>query len=401
MSAPELTEIRSPLDQEKFKKFLETVSPSSKIHIGHNACIPQNFKQIQQFTFGQSNPTYLITDTNGKRFVLRRKPSPNSKLISKLAHAVEREFFILNAINILNSGSEHIVPVPKVHVLCEDESAIGYVFYIMDYVNGIQIKNPSMPEIPAEDQKYYWDSIIKTIAAIHLLDAEKLISLLPPLHFPQFQDVAKLKTTSYFARQVKTLNNIHKLQSQHVPPIPNFDTITSWLLKNAPQDPDKLTLIHGDLKIDNILFDPATKTVCGVLDWELTTIGNPLFDLANFLQAFEFPNKLNLMLYYPQKTQMGRENEGSVKFLHEKLQQYQTLVTWSKKNPRNNPTDLWEIGHTFGLIRLCVISQGIAMRVKQGNSSNASSAKGYAAMYPYLSELAMGYVTKTKKSSSL
>ena len=107
------------------------------------------------------------------------------------------------------------------------------------------------------------------------------------------------------------------------------------------------------------------------------------------------------MLYYPQKTQIGRENEGSVKFLHEKLQQYQTLVTWSKKNPRNNPTDLWEIGHTFGLIRLCVISQGIAMRVKQGNSSNASSAKGYAAMYPYLSELAMGYVTKTKKSSSL
>ena len=92
MSAPELTEIRSPLDQEKFKKFLETVSPSSKIHIGYNACIPQNFKQIQQFTFGQSNPTYLITDTNGKRFVLRRKPSPNSKLISKLAHAVEENF---------------------------------------------------------------------------------------------------------------------------------------------------------------------------------------------------------------------------------------------------------------------------------------------------------------------
>ena len=97
------------------------------------------------------------------------------------------------------------------------------------------------------------------------------------------------------------MNNIHNLQSQHVPPIPDFDKITGWLQKYAPQDPDKLTLIHGDLKIDNILFDPKSKTVCGVLDWELTTVGNPLFDLANFLQAFQLPNKLNRMLYYPQK----------------------------------------------------------------------------------------------------
>ena len=72
------------------------------------------------------------------------------------------------------------------------------------------------------------------------------------------------------------MNNIHNLQSQHVPPIPDFDKITGWLQKYAPQDPDKLTLIHGDLKIDNILFDPKSKTVCGVLDWELTTVGNPL-----------------------------------------------------------------------------------------------------------------------------
>ncbi|RCK65760.1 Acyl-CoA dehydrogenase family member 10 [Candida viswanathii] len=401
MSSPELTTIRSPIDQDKLKKFLQSVAPSPKVHIGHNATIPSTFKEIQQFTFGQSNPTYMLTAPDGRRFVLRRKPSPNAKLISKLAHAVEREFFILNAINVLNSESEHTVPVPRVHLLCEDESAIGYVFYIMDYVNGIQIKNPSMPEIAPEDQKLYWKSVIETIAAIHLLNVEKLISLLPASQFPQFQDVAKLKSTSYFARQIKTLNNIHKLQSQHVAPIPNFDTITGWLLKNAPQDPDKLTLIHGDLKIDNILFDPKSKTVCGVLDWELTTIGNPLFDLANFLQPFELPNRLNNMLYYPQKTTMGRESKGSVDFLYQKLAEYQQLVTWSKKDPKNNPTDLWEIGHTFGLLRLCVISQGIAMRVKMGNSSNAASAKGYASMYPYLSELAMGYVTKTKTTPSL
>lgn len=403
MSAPELTDIRSPLDINKLKDLLAsaTTSQSSKVVLGHKATVPTTFSEIKQFTFGQSNPTYFLSTPEGKNYVLRRKPSPNSKLISKLAHAVEREFFILNAINILNSESDNLtVPVPKVHLLCEDESQIGYVFYIMDYVNGIQIKNPSMPGIEESDQNQYWKSIIETIAAIHLLNVEKLISLLPKSHFPQFQNIEKLKSTSYFARQIKTLNNIHNLQSQHVPPIPDFDKITGWLQKYAPQDPDKLTLIHGDLKIDNILFDPKSKTVCGVLDWELTTVGNPLFDLANFLQAFQLPNKLNRMLYYPQKTEMGAENKNSTAFLYEKLHEYEKLVTWSKTDWKNNPSELWPIGHTFGLLRLSVISQGIAMRVKLGNASSAN-AKGYASMYPYLSELAMENVNKTKKTSVL
>ncbi|EMG50063.1 Acad10 Acyl-CoA dehydrogenase family member 10 [Candida maltosa Xu316] len=399
LSSPELTDIRSPLDLDKFKKFLATVSPkSSKIHYGHNADIPKTFSNVRQFKFGQSNPTYLFVTPEGRKFVLRRKPSPNSELISKSAHAVEREFHILNSINVLNSGSKYKVPVPKVHLLCEDESAVGYVFYLMDYVNGIQIKNPDMPGFSQEDKKLYWKSIIETFAAIHLLDVEKLISLLPKEHFPQFQNIEKLKNTSYFVRQVKTLNNIHKLQSKHVPEIPHFNKLTSWLLEHAPQDPDKLTLIHGDLKIDNVLFDAKTKTVIGVLDWELTTIGNPLFDLANFLQGFSLPNKLNRLIYQPQETDIGLENKASQKFVYDRLQDYQRLVTWSK-DPKNNPVDYWPVGVLFGLLRLCVISQGIAMRVVLGNASSAQ-ASSFASMYPVLSDLALDVINSSRKLQS-
>ncbi|EGW33961.1 uncharacterized protein SPAPADRAFT_59371 [Spathaspora passalidarum NRRL Y-27907] len=391
MSAPELTDVRSPIDLDKLSVYLTSHLQSHfKTTIGHNAADMSNFDKIdiKQFTFGQSNPTYLITDTRGKNYVLRRKPSPNAKLISRSAHAVEREFFVLNAINIINETSQLKVPVPRVHLLCEDEGVIGYVFYVMDYVNGIQIKNPSMPGISADDAKHYWNSIVETIAGIHSLDAERLISLLPEKHFPQFQNLDKLRKTSYFKRQIKTLHSIHKLQSQHVKEIPNFKEITNWLLDNAPKDPAHLTLIHGDLKIDNVLFDPNTKTVCGILDWELCTIGNPLFDLANFFQPFQLPNRLNKMLYYPQKTDMGSENSESIHFLYDQLSKYQKLITWDPKDSKNNATDLWPIGHVFGLLRLCVISQGIAMRVKLGNASSAN-AKGYAGMYPFLAELAM------------
>ncbi|KAI3402343.2 hypothetical protein KGF56_004913 [Candida oxycetoniae] len=403
MSAPELTEVRSPMNLDQLCTYLSNVSKQTgETHIGEQACIPRSLKIIKQFKFGQSNPTYYFEDESGRSFVLRRKPTQNAKLISRSAHAIEREFFILNGINVLNQDMKLKIPVPHVHLLCEDESVIGYVFYIMDYVPGMQIKNPSLPGIPqnSPDRTTIWKSIIETIAAIHLLDVEKLITLLPPRLFPQFQNLPKLRESSYFSRQIKTLKGIHHKQSQHVDAIPNFDKITQWLLVKAPKDPAKLTLIHGDFKIDNVLFDPKTKKVCGVLDWELCTVGNPLFDLSNFLQPFAIPNKLNLMFFYPQKTDMGNENKSSRDFLHAQLVNYTKLVKWDPNDPKNNPIDLWPIGHTFGLLRLCVISQGIAMRVKLGNASSAQ-AEGYAGMYPYLSELAMENVNLDHAESKI
>ncbi|KAI5962690.1 uncharacterized protein KGF55_003766 [Candida pseudojiufengensis] len=391
---PSLKDIRSPLDLDNLKSYLSKVNSSSpKTQIGFNSNIPRSFTIAKQFTFGQSNPTYYLEDSNGSKFVLRRKPSPNAKIISKTAHAIEKEFFIINAINQLNNDvqdKDFIVPVPTVHLLCEDESIIGYVFYLMDYVEGLQIKNPSLPGFSNDDKNIYYKSIINTIVGIHKLDVEKLLSILPIEYFPQFQNIEKLKTTSYFKRQIKTLTNIHNLQSKHVDPIPNFEKLTNWFIENAPEDPSKLTLIHGDLKIDNLLFNPTTKKVCGVLDWELCTIGHPLFDLSNFFQPFQFPQQMNQLMFQDPENEMGLGNPESEQFLLEQLKNYSKLIKWNPEDPSNDPIKLWKIGHTFGLLRLCVISQGIAMRVKQGNASSAS-AKQYAEMYPFLSELAVDY----------
>lgn len=391
---PDVSEVRSPIDVAKLEQFLGSVAERDQVTLGINVPkFPGPFK-IQQFRFGQSNPTYFLTDATGRHFVLRRKPSPNAKLVLKLAHAVEREFFLLRAINILNHEQPveaKKVPVPAVWVLCEDELIIGYVFYVMEYVEGQLIRSPAMPEIEsADDRAAYWDLIMTTAAAIHMLDGEKLISHLPAKNFPQFQDVEKLKKSLYFARQIRTLTGVSGGQSKVVDPIPNFDNICLWLALRAPKDPAKLTLTHGDFKIDNVLFNPKTKKIVAVLDWELCTIGHPQFDLANFLQPYVLPNQLVNLLYKPYKTDMGRENPESqaqvIKVLKLYMSKYEGL--WDPADPKNNPLDLRVVGDVFGLLRLCVISQGIAMRVKKGVASLAN-ASGFALLYPYLSQLAM------------
>lgn len=391
---PDVTEVRNPIRLSNLEKYLGDIPQDDKTTLG----LPfHNFKPpftIKQFKFGQSNPTYYLVDSKGKEFVLRRKPTSNAKLVSKSAHAIEREFFLLRGIGLLNQEQVDLsrkVPVPKVYILCEDESITGTVFYIMEYISGQQLKNPDMPEIELEqDKQLYWESIMTTLAAIHHLNGEKLISHLPAKYFPQFQDVEKLKSSSYFKRQIRTLGGVHKGQLKVVDPIPDFDKICQWLDKNAPNDPAKLTLIHGDFKIDNILFNPRTKTVNTVLDWELCTFGNPLFDLSNFLQPFQFPNHLNAMFFYPQETDMGKENPKSYSLSMDKLKLYYEKYNeaWDPRDLSNNPIDLWLVGYVFGLLRLCVISQGIAVRVKKGVASSGN-AEAFAGLYPYLAELAI------------
>lgn len=408
-----VTEIRSPMDTEGLKKYLSSnpASSSPKTTKGSTSLPIFDPKNIifKQFKFGQSNPTYLIEDpTNGSKFVLRRKPSPNDKLVSKSAHAIEREFFILNGINICNksnSDATRHVPVPDVYLLCEDESVIGYVFYLMQYIDGRQIVNPSLPGIPENEKIEYWNSIMETISSIHSLDTTLLIKHLPANHFPQFQPEKLAKSvggSTYFQRQIKTLSSVSKLQSKTVKEIPHFEKICSWLLRKAPQDPSKPTLIHGDFKIDNILFDKSSSKIITVLDWELCTFGHPLFDLANFLQPFQLPNELNLLLYKPDKTDMGREASGSIDSVYDNLKIYQQKLgsDWNSHDKSNNAIDNWDVGFVFGLLRLCVISQGIAMRVAKGNASSAE-ASGYANLYPYLAGLAVETIDQDESKSKL
>lgn len=397
---PEVTPIRNPLDVEKVSSYLANL-PETAILGTSTPSFAAPF-DIQQFSFGQSNPTYLLQDANGVRCVLRRKPTANAKLVSKSAHAVEREFFILDGIAKCNAkeGARQ-VPVPKVYVLCEDELVVGKVFYVMEYVEGRHIKRPEMPDMTKEEENQIWEAAMSTIGAIHSVDGAELVKHLPAKHFPQFQP-EKLKGygqgPSYFQRQIKTLTAVSQGQAKTVSAIPNFDRITEWTLSHAPKDPTSLTLVHGDCKIDNFMFHPTEPRVLAVLDWELCTFGHPLFDLANFLQPYILPNALVLYLFRPHETEIGIENPHSADKVNELLDLYQRRLghQWREGDPKNNPIDLWRLGAVFGLLRLCVISQGVAMRVANGLASSAL-ALGYAELYKPLSDVAVGLIEKRGK----
>lgn len=390
---PDVTEIRNKLDVSSLEKYLTNL-PADIIR---GVSIPRfqaPFK-VTQFRFGQSNPTYLIVDAAGAHYVLRRKPSANAKLALKTAHAIEREFYILLGVSKSNEKNDpaKAVPVPEVHLLCEDESVVGAVFYVMEYIDGRLIKRPDLYGVPEDQHKAYWRDIMRTISAIHSVDSDELVKHLPAKHFPQFQPDKLAKSQngpSYFQRQIKTLSAVAASQAKTVDPIPDFKTITDWTLQHAPKDPDVRTLIHGDCKIDNFLFHPTEPRVIAVLDWELCTFGHPMFDLANFFQPYILPRQLNEMLYQPEPVTIGKEDPQLEKQVKDLLYLYQKALghPWRKTDPKNNPVDLWVLGTVFGLLRLCVISQGVAMRLAKGTASSGS-ASVIAGLYFPLSELAV------------
>lgn len=291
--------------------------------------------------------------------------------------------------------------MPKVYALVEDESITDAVFYIMEFIDGRHITNPDLKVVPEYQRVLYWDAIMDTITAIHSIDTSFLVKELPANHFPQFQPDKLQKQKGgalYFDRQIKTLSAVAKLQDKTVKPIPHFKKITKWLSENSPKDPALPTLIHGDFKIDNLIFDFVAPKVITVLDWELCTFGHPLFDLANFLQPYQLPNELNRVIY-KDGTELGLENPDTLLAIQEKLLVYHNKLGhyWNEFDRANNPIEFWTAGYVFGLLRLSVISQGIAMRVAKGSASSAE-ATSYAALYPILSKLAVTAIDQSRKA---
>ncbi|CCH41466.1 Oligopeptide transporter [Wickerhamomyces ciferrii] len=330
---------------------------------------------IKQFKFGQSNPTYLITDSKGTKAVLRKKPTSNKNLISKTAHAIEREFHMLasiKSINVKNSERPQ-VPIASVFLLCEDESHIDAVFYVMQFVKGRIFHDPSLSAIKSQsERKKIWDSVLDTASAIHSIPSDELFDQLPSNYFRKPNKESKV---TYFQRQARSLSKIQSLQAKDVDPIPFFEEITKWLLRTAPKDPKVPTLIHGDFKIDNFVFHPTKPEIIAVLDWELCTNGHPLFDLANVLQPFCMSPELN-------------RHFSKFDINQDPALVQQVLKTYiSKAHPEWDPIKLWNVGVVFGLYRVAVICQGIAQRVVRGVASSAE-AKQTAALYPHVGKLA-------------
>lgn len=214
---------------------------------------------------GQSNPTYRLRAASGD-YVLRRKPSGR---LLKSAHAVEREFRVQRAL----AGTE--VPTARMHVLCEDEGVIGSAFYVMAHVAGRHFDDPRLPGLDAPERAAIYDEMGRVLAAIHSVDVEAagLADYGPP--------------GDYYARQIDRWTKQYR--ASETDPVPAMDALIDWLAANRPPDDGRRALVHGDYRLDNLLFEADAPRCAAVLDWELSTLGHPYADLAALVMQWRMP----------------------------------------------------------------------------------------------------------------
>lgn len=220
---------------------------------------------VEKFATGQSNPTFKLTAASGA-YVLRRKPLGQ---LLKSAHAVDREFRVQRAL----AGTD--VPVARMHALCEDDAVIGSMFYVMDHVPGRTFVDPRLPGLSPEDRGAVYDNMNRVLAAIHSVD---LTTTGLSGYGPQ---------GNYYQRQIDRWTKQYR--ATETDPIPDMDALIDWLQRNLPEDDGRVTLVHGDYRIDNLLFSPDLPACVAVLDWELSTLGHPFADLAAVIMQWGLP----------------------------------------------------------------------------------------------------------------
>jgi aminoglycoside phosphotransferase (APT) family kinase protein len=290
-----------------------------------------------KFRGGQSNPTYLLNAESG-RYVLRRKP-PGTLLAS--AHAVDREFRVLQA---LHGGA---VPVAEPLHLCVDDQIIGSMFYVMEFIEGRIFWDPSLPECSVDARARIYDGIIQTLAAIHSI----------PIGPAGLVDYGK--PGNYFERQVGRWSEQYRASVTQV--IPSMDALIDQLPGRCPADDGSIALVHGDFRIDNLMFEPDGLRVLAVVDWELSTLGHPLADLGYFCMALRLPRNPALPgLDGMHRAELGIPEENAL------------LARYAELTGRKIPED-WAFVLAFSFFRLAAIAQGVAKRVQQGNASSAQA----------------------------
>lgn len=316
---------------------------------------------IQQFSFGQSNPTYLLTDCN-KTYVLRKKP-PGKLLPS--AHAVEREYRILKTLEKTD------VPVPKMILLCKDAAIIGTPFYIMEHVEGRIFRNPSLPDMASRKERFaIYDAMNETLARIHKVDWQAM-------GLGNYG-----KPGNYMIRQVGKWSK--QYMASKTDPIQSMDNLMEWLPQNIPDD-DRTTIVHGDFRLENMVLHLTEPKVVAVLDWELSTLGHPLADLA-----------YNCMGYYLPSLGGSAFGISDVDFEATGIptEDVYTAAYCERMQRRDIPN--WSFFMAFGMFRLAAIVQGVYKRGLDGNAS-AADAQSFGILVQFLSDASWNLV-KPKSS---
>ena len=312
-------------------------------------------KKSKKFNTGQSNPTYLL-ETAQKKYVLRKKP-PGKLLPS--AHAVDREYRIIKALE------ETKVPVPRTVFLCNDENIIGTIFYVMEFVDGRIFWDPTLPEIDENKRMKVYEETVRIMAELHKIDVEKAGLL----------DFGK--PGNYFERQVGRW--IKQYRAAETESYPEVETLIAWLEKTMPDDDGLISIVHGDYRLYNMIFDHEEESMLALLDWELSTIGHPYADLAYQCMNWYIPQigitpglaGINL-----QKLGIPSEDDYVSNYC-------------SKMGINSIPN--WSFYLAFGFFRLAGIAQGVYKRSIQGNAS-ADNAKELGAAVPILGKIALSIV---------
>jgi aminoglycoside phosphotransferase (APT) family kinase protein len=287
-----------------------------------------------KFKGGQSNPTYLLETDAGKR-VLRRKPSGQT-LAS--AHAVDREHRVLTALH----GS--YVPVAQPLHLCTDESIVGSMFYVMDFIDGTVYWDPALPKITATARAQYYRAAIAAMVAVHGVDTVGA----------GLGDYGK--PGNYFARQIKRWSDQYR--ASQTDNLPAMEHLLNWLPAHCPEDDGHVALVHGDFRFDNLMFAHTEPRVLAIVDWELSTLGHPHADLGYFCMALRLPrNPVLSGLAGMDRAALGIPEEAAL------IEDYRQLSG-------SAPDEDWPFHLAFNFFRLAAIAQGVYQRAQQGNASS-------------------------------
>jgi aminoglycoside phosphotransferase (APT) family kinase protein len=293
---------------------------------------------VEQFKGGQSNPTYRLADSRGKRYVLRRKP-PGQLLPS--AHAVDREFRVMSALGSVG------FPVPRTHLLCDDPSVVGSAFFVMDCIDGRIFWDQSLPGVSRDERAAIYEEMNRVIALLHSVD----------------YDAIGLgtygKPGNYFERQIKRWTDQYRASETEV--IEAMDNLIAWLPSNIP-DGDETAIVHGDYRLDNMIFHPTQPRVLAVLDWELSTLGHPLADFAYHCMSWHIAPGSFRGIAGLDLAALGIPSEDEY------------IARYCERTGRSGIAH-WNFYLAFSLFRIAGILQGVAKRALIGTAASAEAVE--------------------------
>jgi aminoglycoside phosphotransferase (APT) family kinase protein len=320
---------------------------------------------VESFKGGQSNPTYKL-NTPTQSYVMRAKPGPVAKLLPS-AHAIEREFAVMSGLQ----GTD--VPVPRMYCLCEDETIIGRAFYVMEFMPGRILWDQTLPGMSTQERGAIYNEMNRVIAALHTVK------------FAERGLAAYGKPGNYFERQIGRWSK--QYVASITQPIPEMDQLMDWLPQHIPamaRAEHMVSIVHGDYRLDNLMFHPTEPRIVAVLDWELSTLGHPLADFSYHCMAWHIPPGAFRGIGGLDVVSLGIPTE----------EEYIRL--YCERTGLTTPDALkadWNFYMAYNLFRIAAILQGIAKRAQMGTAASAQAVSSGAGAKP-LAQMAWQFAQK-------